>query len=191
MGSALGFRLEDLVPIFKWLSSLGLGFVIIGDTCIYYTIGRRVFEGDVDLYIYEGSLISVEGDIISHADEVGWDLGSTWLGTPSLVVRVGSEEVSLDLYEAVHDFYVPWEFLESPRVVDISGYPLRMLSPEQHIVLKARSGSEGIDEELHEYVDLYESGDLKISIHELKKLASFFEDQRIILSRLRNAGFPL
>ncbi|MDT7887962.1 MAG: nucleotidyltransferase [Desulfurococcales archaeon] len=187
----MGFRLEDLVPIFKWLSSLGLGFVIIGDTCIYYTIGRRVFEGDVDLYIYEGSLISVEGDIISHADEVGWDLGSTWLGTPSLVVRVGSEEVSLDLYEAVHDFYVPWEFLESPRVVDISGYPLRMLSPEQHIVLKARSGSEGIDEELHEYVDLYESGDLKISIHELKKLASFFEDQRIILSRLRNAGFPL
>ncbi|MEM4971918.1 MAG: nucleotidyltransferase, partial [Sulfolobales archaeon] len=144
-----------------------------------------------DLFVFEGSLSAVEADLVSRADEMGWDVGSTWLGTPSLVVRVGSEEVPLDLYEAVHDFYIPWEFVEGSRVVDLSGYPLRMLSPEQHIVLKARSGSEFVDEELHEYVDLYESGDLRISLQELRRLSSLFEDQRAIISRLRKAGFPL
>jgi predicted nucleotidyltransferase len=187
----LGFRLEDLVSVFRWLSSLGLGFVVIGDTCVYYSIGRRVFEGDVDLFVFEGSLLAVEGDIVSHADESGWDVGSTWLGTLSLVVRVGSEEVPLDLYEAVHDFYVPWEFIEGSRVIDVSGFHLKMLSPEQHIVLKARSGSEDVEEKLHGYVDLYESGSLRISLQELRRLSSLFEDQRAIISRLKKAGFPL
>lgn len=71
------------------------------------------------------------------------------------------------------------------------GLSIRILSPEQHIVLKARSGSEDAIAELSEYLDLYESGDLSINIQEIRRLASLFEDQRTILYRLRKAGFQI
>jgi len=187
----LGFMLEDLAPLFKWLDRIGLGFIIIGDTCVYYAAGHRVFQGDVDLYIFNGSISFVENDLRKFAEESGWDIGSTELGTPSLVLRKNDEDIAVDLYEAMHDFYVPAELIESSRVIDVGGLSIRILSPEQHIVLKARSGSEDAIAELSEYLDLYESGDLSINIQEIRRLASLFEDQRTILYRLRKAGFQI
>jgi predicted nucleotidyltransferase len=191
VGVSTGYRLEDLVFLFKQLEGLGLRFVIIGNTCIYYAMGRRVFEDDVDLYIYEGSLVSAESSLRSIADEMGWDVGSTELGTPSLIVRNKGEEIVVDLYEALYDFYVPEEIIEASRIISLDSISMRILTPEQHIVLKARAGSEESVEDLARYADLVENGELKVNIQEIKRLAQLFEDMKTIIHRLRKAGFQL
>ncbi|HWQ17316.1 MAG TPA: nucleotidyltransferase [Sulfolobales archaeon] len=191
MGVSTAYRLEDLVSLFKQLEGLGLRFVIIGNTSIYYAMGRRVFEDDVDLYIYEGSLASVESSLRSIADEMGWDVGSTELGTPSLIIRNMGEEIAVDLYEALYDFYVPSEIIEASRIISLDGISVRILAPEQHIVLKARAGSEESVEDLARYADLVENGELKVNIQEIKRLAQLFEDMKTIIQRLRKAGFQL
>lgn len=187
----MGYRLEDLVFLFRRLEDLGLRFAIIGSTSIQYAMGQRVFEDDLDLYVYEGSLASVEGDLRSAADNMGWDVGATELGTPSLIIRRSGEEIAVDLYEALHDFYVPAEIIETSRDISLEDVKLRILTPEQHIVLKARAGSEESIEDLSRYVDLAESGDLKINIQEIKRLAQLFDDARTIIYRLRKAGFSI
>lgn len=187
----MGYRLEDLASIFKQLEDLGLRFVIIGNTSIYYAMGLRVFEDDVDLYIYEGSLAFADSDLRNMADERGWDIGMTELGTPSLVIKRGDEELVIDLYEALHDFYIPEEIIDASRTVGLDSARVKILTPEQHIVLKARAGSEESIEDLARYADLIESGDLKVNIQEIKRLANLFEDSRTIIYRLRKAGFPV
>ncbi len=187
----MGYRLEDLVPLFKKLEDLGLRFVIIGNTSILYAMGQRVFQDDLDLYVYEGSLASVESDLRSIADDMGWDVGATELGTPSLIIRRDDEEIAIDLYEALHDFYVPERIIETSRDIGLGNVKVKILTPEQHIVLKARAGSEESIEDLSKYVDLIESGELKINLQEIKKLAQLFDDARTIIYRLRKAGFSI
>lgn len=187
----MGYRLEDLAPLFKKLEDLGLRFVIIGSTSIGYAVGVRVFEDDLDLYVYEGSLASVDSDLRSIADSMGWDIGVTELGTPSLIARIKGEEIVIDLYEALHDFYIPAEMIEASRIISIGDMSIRILTPEQHMVLKARAGSEESIEDLARYADLVESGELKVNIQEMRRWAQLFEDMRAIMYRLRKAGFPV
>lgn len=187
----MGHRLEDFVYIVERLEDLGLKLVIIGDTSILYAAGFRIFEGDLDLYAFEGSPSASLEALSSLAGELGWDLGSTGIGTPALVARSGDSEILVELYEPIYDFYIPRELVENSRIVSVDTHALRILTPEQHIVLKAREGSENSEEKLSKYYELFEKGQLKINVQDLRRYASLFDEEKTLLSRLRKAGFPV
>jgi predicted nucleotidyltransferase len=125
--------------VFKTLDSLDLKFVIVGNTALLYALGERVFDDDIDLFIYEGSSMAVEDDLRSIASKKGWDIGQTDMGTPSIIYKLNDQEVIIELYESFYDFYIPLEIARESRVVNIGGYYIRMVTPEQYLVLKARS----------------------------------------------------
>lgn len=187
----MGHRLEDVADVVERLEDLGLKLAIIGDTSILYAAGFRTFEGDLDLYAFEGSPSASLEALSRLAEELGWDLGSTSIGTPALVVRKGDSEILVELYEPIHDFYIPRELVEGSRIVAFDGHTLRILTPEQHIVLKAREGSEDSEEKLSKYFDLFEKGQLRINVQDLRRYASLFEEERAVIFRLRKAGFPV
>ncbi len=188
----MGYKLNDLIDIFKSLDALSLKFVVIGNTSILYALGERLFDDDLDLFIYEGSSMAVEDELRALASKKRWDIGQTDMGTPSIIYKVRDEEVIIELYENFYDFYIPIEFAEDARVMNIDGYYLKMLTPEQYLVLKARSGVEGVVEELAIYINLLKRKKLNISLNSIEKYASLFEDDKAqIIGRLRKSGLSI
>ncbi|MEL9929320.1 MAG: nucleotidyltransferase [Sulfolobales archaeon] len=185
------YELEDLSELFSYLESLGVRLAIIGSTSLQYHMGIRKFEDDLDLFVYEGSLLLEEERLRSDLARLGWDVGLTEFSTPKVIMRRGDEEIEVELYENIHDFYIPLELIERARDITVKDHRLKILLPEQYLVLKARAGRDKDLEDLRVYSDMIKEGKLRISISLIRENASLFEEERIIISRLRSSGIKI
>jgi predicted nucleotidyltransferase len=89
------------------------------------------------------------------------------------------------------DFYIPPEILESAPTKRIKGVSIRLLRPEDYIVLKAKAARDTDIEDLRiikEYIDERRLRiDERIIRSDLRLLPE--EDRRIAESKLRDLGF--
>ncbi len=169
----------------------GFRFTVIGGSVVELALGRRDLGDDIDVFGEKPSPVVEEEEYARVAEERGWTLGQTWLGTPRLLLRAGNEEIPVEFYDNIYDFYVPEEILARAGKTRVSGVTVRMVSLEDHIVLKANAGRGSDIERLKEIARLANKGKLSVNPEKLREAASLFDDEQVILRRLRDAGFKL
>ncbi len=174
----------------RLLLDRGFRFTVIGGTVVELALGSRDLGPDVDVFAEDPNVL-LEEEYYRVAEELGWGLGQTWLGTPSLEARVGEESFPIEFYDNLYDFHVPPEILDRAQRVTVSGVRVKMVLVEDHIVLKANRGLGQDMDRLKELARLARKGRLRVDPTRLREAASFFDDERVILRRLRDAGFPV
>ena len=155
---------------------------------VEHAIGSRDLGDDIDLFAESPSVLFEENYYRRVAEENGWILGYTWLGTPRIIARIGDEEVPVEFYDNIHDFYIPPIFIERSVKVNVEGVRVRMIQPEDHIVLKASSGRSIDIERLKEIGRLIKKGRLTVDKAKLLEATSEFEDREVIIRRLKEAS---
>ncbi len=188
----MGYGLDDLAWIASRLQERGVRFVIIGSTVIDLELRRRSFEDDVDVFALEPSPLVEEDFYRDLASREGWELSYTALGTPKLIVKVPSgAEVIVEVYENIHDFYVPLEILERAPTKRIRGVGVRVIRPEDYIVLKAKAARDTDIEDLRIVKEYIDEGRLRIDERILRSDLELLpeEDRRLAESKLRDLGF--
>ncbi len=190
---ALGYTLAQLAKAINQLREEGIDGIIVGGTCIHITLRRSELEEDVDLFVTSLSPFIEEERIRSTAYRRGWRVGLTELGTVSLILNIEGNEIQIELYENVHDFYIPDEALRiCRRSISIHGVDINYIAPECWAVFKAKRGSNQDMYALSKLHELAELGEIKLDISLMKKVAGLYEDEaRYIFDRLRSAGFRL
>ncbi len=186
------YSLDDLAWVLSKLQQHGVKFVVIGSTVIDLELRRKRFEDDIDVFAFEPSPLLEEDAYREIADREGWELSYTALGTPKFVVKVPSgTEVIVEVYENIHDFYIPPEILENAPTKRIKGVNVKLLRPEDYIVLKAKAARDTDIEDLRiikEYVDERRLRiDERIIRNDLRLLPE--EDRKIAESKLKDLGF--
>ena len=174
----------------RLLLDRGFRFTVIGGTVVELALGSRDLGPDVDVFAEEPNVL-FEEEYHRVAEELGWSVGQTWLGTPSLIASVEGESFPIEFYDNLFDFNVPPEILERAKAVNVQGVRVRMVSVEDHIVLKANRGLGQDMDRLKELARLAKKGRLKVDPSRLREAASYFPDEKVILRRLRDAGFPV
>ncbi|MCH1770961.1 MULTISPECIES: nucleotidyltransferase [Metallosphaera] len=169
-----------------------MDFVIIGDTVVDLSLGRKGTESDVDLFPTNFSVL-VEYDVLRDlADERGWDMGSTPIDTPRIVVPLGDEQLQVDFYENIQDFFVPPVVIESAEEREIGKDTFKVIKLEDYILLKANAFREEDEEELKRIVQLIGEKKLKIDLKLLKQHSEAFEENsESVRERLSSLGFKL
>lgn len=177
-----------LAEVLSRLSSEGIKGVVIGSTAYALRLGVKELEDDVDLFATTFSPVFDEDVVSEVAGKIGCQLGSTEWGTPSLECALSSECVVLvELYENIHDFYVPSEMLEEAETLEIEGVEVRVLKIEDYVILKARAGREQDMETLNYISDLIKSKALRVDLKTLsERLYLFDEDERKLITRRLN-----
>ena len=182
---------KDFARTIRLLLDNGFRFVLIGGSVVEIELGSKDLGEDIDLFGESPSPVLEEDEYYRVAEENGWVIGQTWLGTPRLLVRAGENEVPVEFYDNIYDFYVPSEILNDARRLRVSGVVVRAVRVEDHIVLKANAGRRQDMERLGEIARLVKRGRLKVDLDRIRWAASLFDDEKVILSRLRSAGFSL
>ena len=183
----MGYTVDDLAYILGRLIEHGADFVVVGDTVVQLALKKKEFEGDVDIFALEPSPLVEEEFYRSIAEEEGWDMGTTGIGTPKFVAKVGDKDIVIEVYESFMDVEIPLEILNEARSIKLGGYKIKVLRPEQYFVLKAR---QGVDlDKLAKYYKELKKLDKKI----LAKTLEYFPDdeKEIIKERLRDIGVEL
>jgi predicted nucleotidyltransferase len=180
------FSLDDLAVIMGRIVEAGIDAVVIGGTAVQLALKSRRLEGDLDLFALSPSPLLEEEVYRGLADRMGWDYSYTDLGTPRLLARVRGEEIPVEFYENIHDFYVPREILEEAASIRVRGLRIRVIGVEDHLVLKARAGGE---RDLARLRELASNPRLRVDPRRLRERAGLFEEEQVILRRLRDAGF--
>ncbi|MEB3817058.1 MAG: nucleotidyltransferase [Desulfurococcales archaeon] len=180
-----------LALVVRKLLDSGFKFTVIGGTVVELELGSRDLGDDVDLFAESPDLLVEEDAYRELAEREGWSVGQTWLGTPRIIARVETEEVPIEFYDNLYDFYVPKSMLDRARRVNIGGVRVKLVHVEDHIVLKANAGRDKDLERLRELANLYRRGKLKLDLDSIREAAKEFEDEAVILRRLRDSGFPL
>ncbi len=180
---------------FAWtvrqLLDRGFRFTVIGGTVVELALGSRDLGPDIDVFAEEPNVF-MEDEYYSVAEELGWTVGQTWLGTPSLIGHYNEESVTVEFYDNLYDFYVPEPMIQEAQRVQVSGVKVRMISLEDHILLKAYSQRGSDFERLKELAKLAKKGKLRVDTGKLRERASLFgEEERIVIRRLRDAGFSV
>ncbi len=187
------YLVDDLVHVMKELSQRGVDAVIIGGTTVELAIKAQKLSGDLDLFPLNMSPLIEEDFYRALAEELGWGFGYTDLGTPRLVARVKSGDLPVEFYENIHDFYVPPAMLESATTKRIGGVEVKVIQPEDYVVLKARAGGEEDLEKLKELSRLAAKGKLKLNPRLIRRSLEYFpEDERSVIERrLRDSSFKI
>lgn len=183
-----------LIEVLKKLNAEGIGGVIIGSTVYALRLGVKELEDDVDIFTTTISPVLDEDVVLEVSEKIGCQVGSTEWGTPSIECVLSSEcDVVVELYENIHDFYVPQEMLEEAETLNIEGLEVRVLKVEDYVILKARAGREQDMETLSYISDLVRSKILKIDLKTLKERLNLFEkdEQKLIMRRLDTAGIKV
>jgi predicted nucleotidyltransferase len=180
---------EAFARVVKELLDEGFRFTIIGGTVVEVELGGRDLGDDIDVYAEHPDVLVDEDAYSDVAERRGWVLGQTWLGTPRLLVRVGDEEVPVEFYDNLFDFYVPPSMVQRARRISVGGVRVKMVRLEDHIVLKANAGRDRDLERLAEIAKLVGRGKLRVNLKAVREAASEFDDEVVILRRLRDAGF--
>ncbi len=183
----MGYTINDLAYVLGKLSSHGVKFVVIGDTVIQLALKQKELSGDIDLFVYEPSPLVEEDFYRGVAEEEGWIISSTEIGTPKLVARVNDREIIIELYENFMDIEIPEEILNEARTINLRGVKVRILKPEHYFVLKAR---QGVDlDKLENYYRKLGTLDKKLLS---KTIGKFPKDERnLIIERLALIGITL
>lgn len=166
-----------LGKVIELLRHEGVDGVIIGSTAVDLALRRDSFEGDIDMFVTSLSLLANYGILEEFARKYGCVLGSTWLGTPSITCFIEGEEVTVDFYENMFDFYVPEEIIDDSLTYEVSGVEVRAIRPEDYMVLKAVAGRDEDLEALRKVREYIENKKLKI-------------DRKLIESRIKLFGEP-
>lgn len=166
-----------LGKVIELLRHEGVDGVIIGSTAVDLALRKDSFEGDIDMFVTSLSLLANYGILEEFARKYGCVLGSTWLGTPSITCFIEGEEVTVDFYENMFDFYVPEEIIDDSLTYDVSGVEVRAIRPEDYMVLKAVAGRDEDLEALRKVREYIENKKLKI-------------DRKLIESRIKLFGEP-
>ncbi|MEB2836681.1 MAG: nucleotidyltransferase [Desulfurococcales archaeon] len=182
---------QVLAAVVRSLLDEGFKFTVIGGTVVEVELGSRDLGDDLDLFAEEPDVLVDEETYWEVAERNGWVIGQTWLGTPRILVRVGDEEVPVEFYDNLYDFYVPESMLKRARRASLGGVRVKMVRLEDHIVLKANAGRDKDLERLKEIARLVNRGKLRVNTKDLREAASEFEDEAVILRRLRDAGFKV
>ncbi|MGC9147875.1 MAG: nucleotidyltransferase [Sulfolobales archaeon] len=187
----MSYRLEDLYDVFLYLiKKLNVKIAIIGGVVISYFLGEKEFSEDLDLFVYDGSILDKESMLRDYAREKSWEVGTTEYGMPKISLRKDDTEIEIEFHENIYDFYISPEIIERSRDIRVRDLDLKILYPEYQIILKAKAGGEQDIETLRVYSDLVKEGKLRISINRIREALSYFPDEeKLILSRLRSAGF--
>lgn len=187
------YSLNDLTDLFNILiKELGLNIAIIGSVALYYNIGEKRFNEDLDLFIYKGSILEQEDRLREICYKKGWDFGLTEFGTPKITVRKDEYEIEIEIFENIYDFYIPQEIIERSRDIKIGDLIIKMILPEHYVVLKARTGSSKDIEKLSLIKDLVNERKLRLDLSIIRETISYFEDEeKMIISRLRSVGINI
>ncbi len=187
------YLVSDLAHVMKELFQRGVDAVVIGGTSVELAIKAQRLSGDLDLFPLNMSPLIEEDFYRALAEELGWGFGYTDLGTPRLVARVKSGDLPVEFYENIHDFYIPPTILESATTKRISGVDVKVIQPEDYVVLKARAGGEEDLERLREISKLAARGKLKLNPRLIKRSLEYFpEDERSVIERrLKECSFKV
>ncbi len=174
------------VKVLKELSSRKVKYVVIGDSVLHLATGDSFMGDDIDLFVFQPDLLAEEEFYHKLADELGWDVGQTWLGTPKLLAKEEGEEVEVDLYTNLFDFFISPELLKTASRVRINNFRVKALEPEAYLVLKAKFADSARMKELKSFFG--SRGFNKRKIEEYLKLMPR-EDERVVRRKLREIGF--
>jgi len=122
------------------------------------------------------------------AYENGWSIGTTELGTPSIIMNIDDVDITIELYENILDFYIPYDAIEiCRRRKTIGGEEINYIAPECWAVLKARRGSNQDIDELLMMKNLIERNELKLDHTLLNDTINLFGDESsYIRNRLKS-----
>ncbi|MCX8184598.1 MAG: nucleotidyltransferase [Sulfolobales archaeon] len=178
------FSKRVLGRIIDTLRKVGVDGVVIGSTSVELATGRESFEGDIDLLVTSMSILASYSVLEEFTREYGCILGSTWLGTPSMTCFIDGEEVTVDFFENLHDFYIPSEVVDEAISYDILGTTVRAIRVEDYVVLKAVAGRDEDLEALRKLGNLVKNRKLKLDRRLVETRVELFSDARIVLRRL-------
>lgn len=137
-------------------------FVIIGDTIVDISLGRKGTESDVDLFILSLSVLIDEDKIRDFAYDRGWDFGKTPIDTPRIIATVDDDQLQIDMYENIQDFFVPKEIINSAIEIRLGKEKFKIIKLEDYILLKTNAFREEDEDELKTITYLLGEGKLSI-----------------------------
>ena len=171
----------------KTLLDLEFRFTVIGGSVVELALGSSDLGEDIDVFAEHPSIIFEESAYRRVAEENLWDIGQTWLGTLRLIIRAGEEEVPVEFYDNIHDFYVPELIIRRSVKVPVDELRVKMILLEDYLVLKANAGRSGDIERLKEIGRLIKRKKISLDTRKILEAASEFEEKDVILRRLRDA----
>lgn len=175
---------KALAKVLDLLAREGLSGVLIGGTSLQLAAGMQRFEGDLDLFVTSTSVLANLSIVEEFVRRHGCLLGSTWVGTPSITCYVDGEEIVVDFYENMHDFYIPSEILEDSAEYEIQGVKVRAIRPEDYLVLKAVSSALEDPDLVESLREFLRSKRLKLNRRLIESRLQLFEDPQVIIRRL-------
>jgi predicted nucleotidyltransferase len=176
---------KGFIEALRKLLDEGIKFTVIGDTAISLSLGLNDLGEDIDLFIESPSIIEKESFYQDFAENNSCIYGQTWLNTPKLTCIIDGEEILIDFYDNIYDFYVPESFIKNSQKIELDSLKIKMISPEEYIALKAYSGKDEDMEKLKYISNLIKKKRLKINKEKLMKAIEEIGDQRTILRRLK------
>lgn len=179
----LKYTRKELASIFQKLYENGIDGVIIGDTSVQLYLNYSELEGDIDLFTPEFSPLASRDVLEAVAHKYGWELSSSEVGLPALVVPVEQGYLVVEFYENYMDIEVPPQVLENYVEYRINGIRVKAVKPECYLVLKARQGTD-LDK-LEKYVEKLKRKGLNLKLVELVLSLYPEEEQSLIAERLR------
>lgn len=180
--------IRAFIEVIRKLLNEGIKFVIIGDTAVLLSIKSNDLGDDIDLFVESPGVLENENFYQELAEKNGWSYGQTWLNTPKITAIVSNEEVNIDFYDNLYDFYIPESFIENAQRIEIDGLRIKTLSIEQYLVLKSYSGKEEDIEKLKNILNIIKKHKIRINEDKIVELAEEVGDKNTILRRLREVG---
>jgi predicted nucleotidyltransferase len=190
----MAYTVSDLAWLFRKLQDHGVKGVVVGSTVVELALRRRQFEDDVDIFALEPSPLVEEDRYREIAASEGWQVSQTALGTPKFIVKLPSgEEVIVEFYENIFDYYIPPEILEQAPKKSIEGVEVKVLRVEDYIVLKAKAARDTDIEDLRIVKEYVDEGKLKVDMRIVKRDIELLpeEERGFVVNKLREVGFQL
>ncbi|MEM1732528.1 MAG: nucleotidyltransferase [Desulfurococcaceae archaeon] len=182
----MGLTRRDLARIYRELVEEGVDGVLIGDTVVQLVLGFPELEGDIDLFVKSPSPL-VEFDFYSElASRKNWEISTSELGIPRLIIPLEEQYVTVELYENFMDIEIPDEIVNKPDEIIVEGVRIKAIRPEHYIVLKARQGVD-LDKLAH-YINGLRKKGLNIKVIENAIETFPQEEQDLIRERLTQLG---
>ncbi|MFP3228269.1 MAG: nucleotidyltransferase [Caldisphaera sp.] len=180
---------KAFTEIIRKLLDEGIKFTVIGDTVILLNIKSEEVGEDIDLFVESPSILENEGFYEGIAEKYKWLYGRTWLNTPKITAIINNEEINLDLYDNLYDFYIPESFIKNAQRIDVNGLRIRAITIEQYLVLKSYSGKEEDIEKLKEVLIILKKNRIKIDENKIVEAAKELGEENTILRRLKEIGY--
>lgn len=177
------YKKSKLAEVFNVLNKKNIEAVIIGDTSVQLYLNYSELEGDLDLFTVDFSPISDREKLEEIAIEQGWELTTSEMGLPALVVPLEEGYVVVEFYENYMDIEVPAKLLEDAIEYKIDSTKIKSIRPEYYLVLKARQGTD-LDK-LEKYINELKRKGLNLKLVEYAASLYPIDDQEVIYERLR------